>query len=86
MPVSIDGVSVSHFEAIDETLLLLAEARERAERAAREIAADDGAQLAVEALERVDRELLALHRRLMDEAVFGVAQREADLQLALDAA
>ena len=79
-------MSVSHFEAIDETLLLLGEARERAERAAREIAADDGAQLAVEALERVDRELLALHRRLMDEAVFGVVRREADLQLALSAA
>ena len=84
--VSIGGVSVSHFEAIDETLLLLAEARERAERAAREIAAEDGAQHAVEALERVDRELLALHRRLMDEAVFGVVRREADTQLALDAA
>lgn len=84
--VSILGVSVSQFEAVDETLLLLSEARERAERAAREIVASDGAQHVVDALERVDRELLTVHRRLMDEAVLGVVPREADTQLALDAA
>jgi len=38
----------------------------------------------VEALETVDRELLALHRRLKDEALFHV--EGAEPQLALDAA
>ena len=63
---------VSHFEALDETLLLLSEARERAERAAQEVRADEGQEHIAEALERVDRELLAMHRRLMDETYFYV--------------
>ncbi len=71
-------------EEIDETLLLLSEARERAERAARAIAAAGGQAHVVEALERVDRELLAMHRRLMDEAIFHVPS--AEQQLALGAA
>jgi len=65
-------VSAEHFEAIDETLLLLSEARERAERAAKEIRDGDGQWHLAEALERVDSELLALHRRLMDETLFYV--------------
>lgn len=65
-------VTVSHFEALDETLLLLSEARERAERAAREVRDEDGQEHIAEALERVDRELLAMHRRLMDETYFHV--------------
>jgi ssDNA-binding replication factor A large subunit len=63
---------VSHFEALDETLLLLSEARERAERAAQEVRADEGQEHIAEALERVDRKLLAMHRRLMDETYFYV--------------
>ncbi len=71
---------------IDETLLLLSETRERAERAARKIGEVGGQEHVVEALQRVDRELLALHRRLMDEAVFGMsAAAAAEVQLALDA-
>ena len=65
-------MTVSHFEALDETLLLLSEARERAERAAKEIRDDEGQTHLAEALERVDEELLALHRRLMDETLFYV--------------
>ncbi len=68
-------------EEIDETLLLLSEARERAERAARAIAAAGGQAHVVEALERVDRELLAMHRRLMDEAIFHVPSAEQQLAL-----
>ena len=72
------------FEEIDATLLLLSETRERAERAARAIAAAGGEAHVVEALERVDRELLAMHRRLLDDAIFHVPS--AEQQLALDAA
>lgn len=79
-------MSASHFEAIDETLLLLSEARERAERAAREIRSDEAGQAHLaEALETVDRELLALHRRLMDETLFH-APTTGEKQLALNAA
>lgn len=69
---------------LEETLLLLAEARERAERAARTVRASGGPAHVVEALDRADRELLALHRRLMDETLFQA--HGAERQLALDAA
>lgn len=77
-------MSVTAFAEVDETLLLLAEARERAEQAARTVRNEAGPDHVTEALERVDRDLLALHRRLMEEAVFHVAT--AETQLALDAA
>lgn len=78
------GVVADVFAEIDATLLLLAEARERAERAAGAVEAAGGGSHVREALVRVDRELLALHRRLMDETVFYAPA--ADSQLALDAA
>jgi hypothetical protein len=75
------------FAAIDEVLLLLSEARERAEGAARMIGIGGGQPHLAEALERVDKELLALHRRLMDETLFHVpASEKSETQLALDAA
>ena len=74
------------FREVDETLLLLSETRERAERAARKVGEAGGQRHVVEALQRVDRELHALHRRLMDEAIFGTpAAAQAEVQLALDA-
>lgn len=76
-------VAVIVFREVDETLLLLAEARERAERAAKTVAGDGGPDHVVVALEAVDRELLALHRRLLDETLFHAPVGEA--QLALDA-
>jgi len=81
-------VMTAHLEVLDETLLLLSEARERAERAAREIRDGGGGATIAEALERVDQELLAMHRRLMDETYFRVAgdSKERETQLALDAA
>lgn len=81
-------MSARVFTEVEETLLLLAEARERAERAARVVAEDGGSDHAAEALQRIDRELLALHRRLMDEALFQTGQKETatatETQLALD--
>jgi hypothetical protein len=78
----------SSLEALDETLLLLSEARERAERAVRETREGEGPEFIAEALERVDQELLTLHRRLMDETYFRVPgdRRDGETQLALDAA
>ena len=77
-------MSARVFRSIDETLLLLSETRERAERAAKEAAAAGSQPHVVEALERVDRELLALHRRLMDDALLQAPP--AERQLALEAA
>ena len=77
----------AQFAAIDEVLLLLSEARERAEGAARTITDVGGQTHLAEALERVDKELLALHRRLLDETLFHVsASEKPTTQLALDAA
>lgn len=80
-------VAAAQFAAIDEVLLLLSEARERAEGAVRAITDAGGQAHLAAALERVDKELLALHRRLLDDTLFHVPDSEArDTQLALDAA
>lgn len=79
--------AAAQFAAIDEVLLLLSETRERAEGAAKMIGDANGQEHLVAALERVDRELLALHRRLLDDTLFHVPASEAPAeQLALDAA
>ncbi len=78
-------MSAAHYETVDSVLLLLAEARERAEGAARAIAADEGQAKLVQALEAADRELLALHKRLLDGAYFG-SEKPRTAQLELDAA
>ena len=78
-------MSAAHYETVDSLLLLLSEARERAEGAAKAIADADGQANLVVALETVDRELLALHKRLLDSAYFGSAA-PAVKQLELDAA
>ena len=78
-------MTVLQFEEVDATLLLISEARERAERAARTIAEAGGQAHVVDALERIDRELLLLHRRLMDDTIFHVPVA-GEQQLALDAA
>jgi hypothetical protein len=80
-------VAAVQFAAIDEVLLLLSETRERAEQAAKTITDSGGQAHLAEALERVDKDLLALHRRLMDETAFYVPVSEKPVeQLALDAA
>ena len=60
---------------IDSTLLCISEARERAESAAKEMRQASADATLAAALEEADRELLALHRRLMD-AVYFPSQRE----------
>lgn len=79
-------MSSAHYDTVDSVLLLLAEARERAEGAARSVAAEGGREGLVEALEAADRELLALHKRLFDGVYLGSIARPAAAQLELDAA
>jgi hypothetical protein len=76
--------AAARYEAVEHVLLLLSESRERAEAAARSFAAGDGDPQLARALERVDCELLALHRRLLEEAYLGAGR--SDAQLAIDAA
>lgn len=71
--------AVTVFREVDETLLLLPEARERA---ARTVVDEGGPEHVVVALEAVDRELLALHRCLLDNTLFHAPVGE--VQLALD--
>lgn len=77
-------MTVHHYESVEQALLLLSEARERAEGAAKAIADEGGPAHLVDALNATDQELLALHRRLMDSAYF--RSTPSDKQLALDAA
>ena len=80
-------VTSAHYETVDSLLLLLAEARERAEGAARAAAAAGGPEALVDALEVADRELLALHKRLYDGTYLGgITTSRESAQLELDAA
>lgn len=72
---SIADVTENELAFIDSTLLCISEARERAESAAKEMRQASADATLVAALEEADRELLALHRRLMD-AVYFPSQRE----------
>jgi hypothetical protein len=77
-------VGIEAYEEVEATLLLVAEARERAERAG-QVAGAAGGEAHIRApLERTDRELLALHRRLLDDTIFHTPASTS--QLALDAA
>lgn len=69
----------AHFAEIEKTLLYISEARERADRAARAIARDAAEEHLVEALEETERELLALHRRLMQSTYFAVPKEQLTL-------
>jgi hypothetical protein len=71
------SVNEAHFAEIEKTLLYVSEARERAERAAATIRRDGAETHLVEALEDAQRELLALHRRLMQSTYFAVADAGA---------
>jgi hypothetical protein len=68
-------VTEAGFAFVDSTLLCISEARERAETAVKELRGLAADASVVAALEDADRELLALHRRLMD-AVYFPHQRE----------
>jgi hypothetical protein len=66
----------AHFSEIEKTLLYISEARVRAERAAKLLGKDGADEHLVEALEEAERELLALHRKLMQGTYFAVPEEQ----------
>lgn len=72
-----------HLEGVEAALLCLSEARERAERAARDLRGAPEHEGLAAVLEDADRRLLALHGELMRAAYFPrTASAEAQLELA----
>ena len=76
---SISKVNEAHFAEIEKTLLFISEARERAQRAAKVLARDEADAHLVEALAEAEKELLALHRRLMQATYFAVPKEQLAL-------
>jgi len=72
-------VNEAHFAEIEKTLLFISEARERAERAVKTLERDDADAHLVEALAEAERELLGLHRRLMQATYFAVPKEQLAL-------
>jgi hypothetical protein len=72
-------VNEAHFAEIEKTLLFVSEARERAERAAKALERDEADTHLVEALQEAERELLAIHRRLMQSTYFAVPKEQLAL-------
>lgn len=70
----------AHFAEIEKVLLYVSEARERAERAARELGRDDAEAHLVRALEEAERELEQLGRRLMQRTYFAVPPSPEQLE------
>jgi len=73
-------MTVEGLTRVDQALLCISEARERAEQAAREMREAHAEPELVSAMEAADRELLAVHRRLMESTYFGA--RSEQLRLA----
>jgi hypothetical protein len=61
----------AHLDLVDGVLLLVSEARERAEGAAKQLRNADGEHHLVEALDEADRELLRIHKELHRFDYFG---------------
>jgi hypothetical protein len=68
-----------HFAEIEKVLLYVSEARERAERAAKTLGKDKAEPHLVAALEQAERDLMALHRRLMQGTYFAVPESQLSL-------
>lgn len=69
----------AHFAEIERALLYISEARERAQRSARELGRDDAEPHLVEALEDAERELESLGRKLMQRTYFAVPKEQLTL-------
>ncbi|MGB2876393.1 MAG: hypothetical protein WBB76_13100 [Gaiellaceae bacterium] len=72
----------THLADIERALLVISEARERAEQAARSVKKDEGDATIVAALEEADESLLAVHGKLMRAAYFPAGGTERQLRLA----
>lgn len=65
-------VSELHLSEVEKTLLYISEARERAERARKELERGGAEQHLMAALKRTEDALSAEHHRLMQETFFAV--------------
>ncbi len=68
-----------HFKEIDVALMYIEEARERAERAARDLRRADADGHLVEALEEAREQLSATQRRLLQRTHFAAPSGQATL-------
>ena len=68
-----------HFEQIDVAMLYIEQARERAERATAELRKLGGDQHLVEAMDRADRELSDVARRLRQGTLFAVPKEQLSI-------
>lgn len=66
----------AHFGEIEKVLLYVSEARERAERARRELATSGAEPHLIAALAASEAALLAEHRRLMQSTFYAVPGQE----------
>jgi hypothetical protein len=72
-------VNEVHFAEIEKTLLYISEARERAERSARQLGREGAEQHLIDALADVERELEQLGRTLMQRTYFAVPKEQLTL-------
>lgn len=72
----------THLADIERALLVISEARERTEQAARSLKRDGGDVGIVGALQEADDDLLAIHGKLMRAAYFPAGGTEQQLRLA----
>jgi hypothetical protein len=68
-----------HFEQIDVAMLYIEQARERAERAAKALRKSDAEPHLVEAMERAEREISDVARRLRQGTFFAVPKEQLKL-------
>lgn len=69
----------AHFKEIDAALMYIEEARQRAERATRDLTRADADAHLIDALEQARDELSATQRRLLQQTHFAVPSAQASL-------
>jgi hypothetical protein len=67
----------AHFGEIEKVLLYIADARQRAEGAAKKLAKSGGDSHLVAALAEAERSLKEVHRTLMQSSYFAVPERSS---------
>jgi hypothetical protein len=79
---NVAGVSEeTQMAEVEKTLLYIAEARQRSEKAARELEQGGGEEHLIDALRDSSEALAAVHRQLMQGTFFAVSKAQETLQL-----
>jgi len=68
----------AHFSEIEKLLLYITDARERAAKAAQELAKAGAEPHLVSSLEETEKSLKDLHRKLMQSTYFAVVENQSD--------